>query len=445
MLVLMLCLVPMGGCPWFQLPGTTDNGGTDDGGTDDGGTDDGGTDDGGTDDGGTDDGGTDDGGTDTAGLTIVKTGITMRHDAGLRVGDDLIAFGTDTLTGVSYIMPSTTPTAGTAVPDNTLYASKGFAVGGKTIFLVGSNSGSLAFQVSVLDTTTGTITKTYDPNEIRLASIPVAANDTGHIQADGNYCVVICDENEVADGKVVKVIDVSGAAPALVAFDNNPADRVDQVTVDATTQKAIAAADDTFYVYDITNPTAAPTEIVSTNGIGDVQMQVCGSYLIALDDQSYPQAILVDLAGGTIITMTDAEAIFDVAINNEIYAFFADYDADDSSGGHQRTAVGTVPQTSFSKVALDQYIDGSTTNNGLVGFGASMTIPPGKMYVFLAGWYLQYSTGGTSFTVPADPDGVDSYGCPAWDIHSSSNTVGFKTGQNRSSSTDTTVGYIILN
>jgi len=95
-------------------------------------------------------------------------------------------------------------------------------------------------------------------------------------------------------------------------------------------------------------------------------------------------------------------------------------------------------------VPLDQPIDGSTANNGLVGFAGGMCVTPSGNYVFLSDWYLQYSPATAIFTVPADPDGSDSYGCPAWDVDCSDDTVGFKTAATRTSSTDKTVGYIIL-
>ena len=436
-------IIPNAGC-WIMFPDLFPApGGTTDDGTDDGTTD--GTDDS-TDDG--TDNGTDDG---TDNFTIVKTDIEVRHDAALKTGTDLIAYGTaaggSTIVGVSYIIPSESPTTGTAVPDTELYSNKAFAVGGRTIFLVGSNTGALAFQVSVYDVDTAAITQTFATDDIRLGSIPVGADDAGHIQADGDYCVVICDQSTVADGLIVKVIDVSGAAPALIAFSENPAAshfQVDQVAVNAASQTAVAVADDTFFIYDITDPTAAPTEIVSPNGVSDTQIQMNGCYIIALDDQAYPHAILVDLATNNIIDLTDAFGIADVAIGTEVFAFFADADANDSSGGSQRAAVGTVPGPGYTKAALDQYIDGSTANNGLVGFAGSLDVVPDDSYVFLADAYLQYSAGGATFTVPEDPDAEDTYGCPAWDVDCSAGTVGFKTATTRSDTTATTVGYIIL-
>ena len=377
-------------------------------------------------------------------LTIVKTDIAVRHDAGLQCGDDLIAFGTGTITGVSYIIPSEAPTTGTAAPNSDLYDSSGFAVSEHTIFLVGSNAGSLAFQVSVFDVPTATIIKTFTTEEIRLASIPVSAHDTGNIQADGDFCAVICDQSTVSDGKVVKVIDVSGAVPALIAFDENPTGRVEQLAVDAATKMVAAVTGDTFYVYDIDNPSAAATQIAAPNGIGDYVIQISGDYIIALDDQSYEEAFLVDLSTNTIVALTSALATGNPAIGGTTFAFFADADANDSSGGSQRAAVGTVPGPAFDKAPLDQYIDGSTPNNGLVGFAGGMCVTPSGNYVFLSDWYLQYSNANAAFTVPPDPDGTDPYACPAWDVDCSSNTVGFKTAETRTSGTDRTVGYIIL-
>lgn len=216
------------------------------------------------------------------------------------------------------------------------------------------------------------------------------------------------------------------------------------MAVDAASQTVVAVADDTFFIYDIADPTAAPTEIVSPNGVSDTQIKMNGGYIIALDDQAYPHTILVNLTTNTIIDLTEGFGIGAVAIGTDVFAFFADADADDSSGGSQRAAVGTVPGPGYTKAPLNQYIDGSTVNNGLAGFGGSLDIVPDDSYVFLANSYLQYSTGGATFIVPADPEDEDPYACPAWSVDCSLDTVGFKTATTRSDNTATKVGYIIL-
>ena len=395
-------------------------------------------------------GGGDGGGGGTTTLSIVKTNIEVRHDAGLRCGDDLIAFGTGAVTGVSYIIPSAGDTSARIIPNDENFNSSDFAVAYRSICLADGD-----FGVTVYDTES--LTEAALPlSDIFLKNIPVSADDVGNIQADGNYCVTInrpstIPGDGVDDGKYVKVLDCSEAPPAVIAFENPPDisySQVQQVAVDAATKRVVAVAGSSsnraFYVYDIDNPTASPTVIAAPNGVGDDQIQISGNYLIALDDEAYEQAFLVNLSTGSVITLTDAEATGNPAIGGSVFAFFADADAADSHGGHQRTAVGTVPGPGSTKAGLDDYIDGSTGNNGLVGFADSMTVTPDGGYVFLADWYLQYSTSGASFVVPVDPGGTDPYACPAWDVHSSDGLVGFKTAADRSDSSDTTLGYIVL-
>lgn len=381
-------------------------------------------------------------------FTIVKTDIDVRYDAGLACGDDLIAFGTSATTGVSYILPSTNPAAATAVTNAANYDNSDFAVGNRTIFLVGHVGSGIAFQVSVYNVDVAAITQTFAVNQIRLARIPGSQRDVGNIQADGTYCVVVCDQGTVADGKILKVIDVTGGVPNLIAFATNPAAtglQVQQVAIDSTTQTVVAAANGSFYVYDITTPAAAPVQIPSPNGIGDIQMEIHGNYLIAVDNQAFPEAILVDLTTNTIRELTDAQAIFDLAIGGSIFGFFANFDANDGVGGDQRAAVGVTPGPGFTKAATGNRIDGSTTNNGTVGFAGTMSITPNGGYVFLADPYFQYSQGNASFVVPADPNGEDPWACPAWDIDCTGNTVGFKTAGTRAATTTTKLGYIVLN
>ncbi len=88
-------------------------------------------------------------------------------------------------------------------------------MGGETLFLAGNDSGSLAFQVSVFDVTSGAMTKTFDATDLRLKNTPVTQDEPGNIRADGNYCVVICDQNEVTDNKIIKVIGVSSGTPPI--------------------------------------------------------------------------------------------------------------------------------------------------------------------------------------------------------------------------------------
>lgn len=380
-------------------------------------------------------------------FTVVKTNIDVRHDAALRAGDDLVAFGTGPTTGVSYIIPSTNPDAGIAVPSSDDYDSGAFAVGGQRVFLVGSNTRALAFQVSVFDAMTGAITHTFPATDIRVGAIPASEEDAGNIRADGDFCVVICDQNTVTDGRIVKVINAGTNPPTLISFGINPTSshfQVDQVDIDAATRRVVVVANSTFYAYDLDAPNAPPIQIAAPNGVGNVQIELAGDYVLALDNQAFGEAFLVDIAGQAIVPLANSTATLDVAIANNVFAFFADAVADDRGGGGQRAAVGTIPGPDFAKAAVGQFIDGSTANNGLVGYGGSMSVTPGGEYLFLSDGYLQFSSGNSVFTVLPDPDGSDAYGTPALDVDCSASTVAFKTSSGRMATTTTKVGYIVL-
>ncbi|MCH8253153.1 MAG: hypothetical protein IID36_11935 [Planctomycetes bacterium] len=96
---------------------------------------------------------------------------------------------------------------------------------------------------------------------------------------------------------------------------------------------------------------------------------------------------------------------------------------------------------------IEQFIDGSTTNNGAFGFAQTAAITPDGSRLFIAGRegvgsgeYLQLSTGG-AFGLFADPTGEDAYGCSGTDVSVTANTVAFKSERNN----ETVVAYIILN
>lgn len=405
-------------------------------------------------------------------LTFVKTAIGVRSDGGLIAGDDLIAFGTGATTGVSFLVPSLHPTAGTPVTNNASYASTGFAVGGKWIFLAGSSSGTIPLQVNVINTAKGNTVQTFSNTQIHLNSIPASQSSPGNMRADGSYCAMICNPTVVSDGLIVKVIDVSGSAPVLKAFTPNAVSSVanyKQVAVDSASKRVIVAARDStdgkdkLYVYNITNTSAAPSIIVLPNGIdANTQMVILNGYVMALDAHSPPQAFLVNLTTQAIIPLTDSASTTGFAqaaagcvrLGGSAFLYLAAAAAADTSGATHRVAVGTVPGPGSTKASLGQFINGSSASDGMIGFAQTAAIRPTGSFLFLSGTgslgsgdYLQVSTGGVSFTVPPDPAGVsggDPLGLPGTDVTASTNTVAFKTGTTVASGTNTTVGYAIL-
>ena len=235
-------------------------------------------------------------------LDVMKTSIAVQYDAGLACSDNLVVFGTgvgsDDSVGVRYVAPTTNPGDATAVPNTALYDAHDFAVSGRTVFLAGSASGGLAYRVSVFDSQSGTILTTFESTEITLEQIASSMTDPARLRADGDYCVVICDQSKVTDGKIIKVIDVSGTTPTVTALEHNPvgfAHLIDQAVVDAETKKVVVAGDQVLFIYDLDDPTKAPTYVNVSQGIGSAPLRIEDGMLIATDGQQKPELILLDL------------------------------------------------------------------------------------------------------------------------------------------------------
>jgi hypothetical protein len=259
----------------------------------------------------------------------------------------------------------------------------------------------------------------------------------------------------VTDGKILKVIDCTGATPTNWSFGTNPASNssaVDQVAIDGTAMRAVAIVGDDLYVYDLTDPNGAPMmyTIGAGFGLAEKQVKLYGDYMLcAIDQSTGPEhAALVNLTDGTVSTLTPADSAAELGLGGTKYVYFVDETADDSLGSAQRAGTGTVSSASAMLATLEDYIDGSTTNNGAVGFAQTCWVTPDGSYCFLAGSeglgsgeYLQYSTGG-NWMVPADA--VAEYGVPATDVHCSADCVAFKSADATTAGTSTVLAYIVL-
>lgn len=385
------------------------------------------------------DGGGDDG-DPVVTLTPVKTAIAMHVQGGIEAGDDIIVYGTGGFAGVDYIVPSAGDTAGRGVPGGDTFNAIGFAVAGKKVAFMSN------FVVTIFDAATET-SNTIPETEIRL----INTQEIGRMQSDGDFIVTRNDDGIVDDGKQLKVIDVSGDVPVVIAFDQNPAEfalGLSQVDIDAGTSTVVAVVFDTFMIYDLNDPAAAPLSITIDAGIdGDVQVRVDGRTIMFRDDEASGNVGLLDIDTGEVTFFTNNPAASSIALNGGSLIYFQNDTNEDSVGLHIRSAIGTVAGAPGSTLApIEQWIDGSTTNNGVFGFAETAAITPDGGLLFIAGResvgsgeYLQLSTGG-AFGLFADPTGVDAWGCPAADVSVTSNTVAFKSGNNN----DTTVAYIIL-
>ncbi len=388
------------------------------------------------------------GGGGAVALTPVKTDIDVHNGARIAVGDDLLVYGWGGFAGVDYIIPSAGDTVGRNLPNGDTFVAGSFAVSGKKIALVNN------FLITIFDTATETATEIGE-DVIRLVNTPSGIYSQGHPVADGPY-IACRNAPNTNGGSMVVVIDVTGDVPEIISFTVDPDDAVDHIAVDADAAKLAVAARDVFYIYDINDPTAAPT-VFDTNperlggvgGISDNIFTFDGGYIFYEDNEPGGNAVFLNVADGTTTKLTENPASGEQCHSGGSFVYLLNRDSLDSNGNDARGGYGTVPGPGAA-LAGDEPIDGSTTNNGFHGWSQACSVTPDGTFAFLSGKggigsgeFLQVSTGG-AFSLITDPDGSSDFGLPGTDVTTSATLVGFKTGQGTSSGSSTKVGYIIL-
>lgn len=157
---------------------------------------------------------------------IVVTNVETRSDTHLSAGEDIIAFGTGHPTGVQYLVVGEDKAR--EIPNGEVYSSTLFHVCGKKIVLIRKK------QIYVYDTQTDTTTS-IPASDVSLYN-PVGGLHNGSLlSVDGNLVAAVCEATSVADGNIIKVIDVSGDKPVVIPIKNaNYNDRqVSSVALDA--------------------------------------------------------------------------------------------------------------------------------------------------------------------------------------------------------------------
>lgn len=157
---------------------------------------------------------------------VVVTDVPTRSDTHISAGEDIIAFGTGHPTGVKYLRVGENQAR--EIPNGEVYSSTLFHVCGKKIVLVRKN------RVFVYDTESEK-TSEVPGTEVTLYNTVGGLHRGNLMNADGYLVVVVNQATSVADGNIIKVIDVSGDEPTVIPVNNaNYNDRqVSSVAVDA--------------------------------------------------------------------------------------------------------------------------------------------------------------------------------------------------------------------
>ena len=363
------------------------------------------------------------------------TGANARMDAGIAVGDDIIAWATGSIKGVSWMRVGEDTEH--TLPGGQDFHSKHFFVCGKKIVML------RGAQVVVFDTETETLAEIPE-SEVFVAKSFLDNYKGNKIDANGYLVATLNDPKKVDDRVIAKVIDVSGSTPRVIALKNTElaVSNIDSITVDAASGKVAMGSnrDSALYVADVA-PRAVfeRIDLSSIDGFGrDSAPMLTAGWLTYFDDSgSKPKLRLIEIATKrtqTLPALGKSYRCYDVTAAKLAFA------TTESRGSEYAIAIG-APGASAA------YPEGTGTSlpgtGATVGYGSSIAIA-GNL-VFIAGQgksgvgsgeFLQVSDG-TGWKTIMGPDGKP---LPAVDVVASDRLVAFKTGKRN----DTKVGYLVL-
>lgn len=366
-------------------------------------------------------------------LSVVKTGIPVHYRGKIAIGESIIAYGTGVNTGVDYIKAG--DTKGRGIPGGERFSSTNFVTAGDKIVLLDPRE----FTYHVFDPKTGAI-----------ADVQGLKNrGASPLKASGIYVAVVTMDEE-RNRNTFSVIDVSGPKPTVVV--NQPpwpgAIRIDQVAIDAASGNLVVSTSDQIarVLFKTGDTEPIPFNIKDQGGANTEAIALSGDKAYYFSRESGQKNLMeLNLSDGSVRKLSVNPAISAVMAAGGTVAYFVNRDAKDRNSTHARLAVIRGSGGPVIAVPEDRFVDGRTRNNGLHGFGNTITITPDGKRVFVSG---KDSIGRTDrlqvyegTTMKLFPDGsVNPAFLQATSVTANSSFVAFKTGTDA----NTMLGYMKL-
>lgn len=363
---------------------------------------------------------------------IRLTDISSRVDAHIAAGDGIVAYGTGAGSGVAYLRVGE-DTEMTFVGGSDA-SSKVFFVCGKKLVLIKGRG------LVIHDTETGSNFEVPE-SIVTLPRTPSDITKGRHVDADGMLVAVICNPAKVTDGRTVKVLDLTGPEPSVIAlgFPEAEPNELVSIAVDAAGGQVVVGNDRQNALFAAPIAAGAPfnkLDLSAHDGLPkDCAPIVRGGFAAVFDTTGTRKLRLVDLETGAIQTVGP------LAKAQQWFAFDGARIAlagNTSYGSSYAVLVGTKDGGVSAPAG-----SGDSVKSGKNGYGQRVALSESGI-VFVSG---EGKGGISNDEVLFTTDGSDWHsvlhaGAPlkAVDVTAGQHLMAFKTGKSR----DARIGYVLL-
>lgn len=363
---------------------------------------------------------------------IRLTDIAARVDAHIAAGDGIIAYGTGAGSGVAYLRAG--EDTETTFAGGSDASSKVFFVCGKKLVLLKGKG------LVIHDTETGASFEVPE-STITLPRTPSEITKGRHVDADGMLVAVICNPSKVTDGRTIKVLDLTGPEPSVIAlgFPEAEPNELVSIAVDAAGGQVVVGNDRQNALFAAPIAEGAPFkkfDLSAHDGLPkDCAPIVRGGFAAVFDTTGTRKLRLVNLESGAI------QAVAPLAKAQQWFAFDGQRIAlagNTSYGSSYAVLVGTKDGGVAAPAG-----SGDSVKGGKNGYGQRVALSESGI-VFVSG---EGKSGISNDEVLFTTEGSGWHsvlhgGAPlkAVDVTAGRHLMAFKTGKSR----DARIGYVLL-
>jgi len=318
-------------------------------------------------------------------LDVVKLTVATTTERGPAVGEGVIAFNANGNAVLAWVVVGEDIAREVPAPTDMDNDASAFHFSGKKLVIRDRRSGSLYV---------------FDAETENVQAMPgTSINMGGSIgpdiwEVDQNLVATVNSTVTTTDGagRRIKVVDISDIDNYVITpFTVNPiGGSPDAIDIDATTRRVIVRDGDTFYLYDLNNPTNSPQTFgrsVLQGGTGSADIQIQGDYVVFFDDSE--NFTVLNLTSGVFMqpARNPARAGRGVSFEDGRFAFFTRQNDDDGStiSVLNRCLVGGPTDLTNLVDPDGAFVNGTDATDGRFGYGAFADVSPDGTYVFVSG------------------------------------------------------------